>query len=70
MEHGTGRFGAVDWASAEHRACIVDDSGTRLDEFAVPHSAAGLRELCDRFARAGARRVAIERPDGPIVEER
>jgi transposase len=68
MEHGTGRFGAVDWASAEHRACIVDDSGTRLDEFAVAHSAAGLHELCARFARAGARRVAIERPDGPVVE--
>jgi transposase len=67
MEHGTGRFGAVDWASAEHRACIVDAAGTRLDEFAVPHSAAGLRELCDRFAHAGARRVAIERPDGPVV---
>jgi len=39
-----------------------------LDEFAVPHSAARLRELCDRFARAGARRVAIERPDGPVVD--
>lgn len=68
MEHGTGRFGAVDWASAEHRACIVDDAGTAFEEFVVPNNAAGLQTLGERLIRAGVRRVAIERPDGPVVD--
>ncbi|MGH7610567.1 MAG: IS110 family transposase [Candidatus Dormibacteria bacterium] len=68
MEHGTIRFGSVDWASQGHAAGIVDAEGTSLDEFEVAHSDAGLNELCRRFRRAGVRRVAIERPDGPIVD--
>jgi transposase len=68
MEHGTIRFGSVDWASQGHAACIVDAEGTALYEFEVAHTNAGLTELCRRFRRAGVQRVAIERPDGPIVD--
>lgn len=68
MEHGTTRFGSVDWASQGHAACIVDDHGTALEEFEVAHSDAGLTALCRRFAGAGVGRVAIERPDGPVVD--
>lgn len=68
MEHGTTRFGSVDWASQGHAACIVDAAGTALDEFEVTHTDAGLSELCRRFRRAGVQRVAIERPDGPVVD--
>jgi hypothetical protein len=68
MEHGTTHFGSVDWASEGHAACIVDAEGTALDEFEVAHSHAGLIELCHRFRRAGVQRVAIERPDGPVVD--
>ena len=68
MEHGRIRFGSVDWASEGHAACIVDSEGTALDEFEVAHTEAGLSELCRRFRGAGVSRVAIERPDGPVVD--
>ena len=32
------------------------------------HSAAGLRRLFCRLADAGVQEVAIERPDGPVVD--
>jgi transposase len=68
MEHGTISFGSVDWASQGHAACIVDAQGSALDEFEVAHTEAGLTELCRRFRRASVQRVAIERPDGPVVD--
>jgi transposase len=68
MEHGTIRFGSVDWGSEGHAACVVDAEGTAIDEFQVAHTGAGLTELCRRFRRAGVQRVAIERPDGPVVD--
>ena len=68
MEHATNRFGGVDWAWQRHAACIVDDRGAPLDEFEVAHDDAGLSALTRRFLRAGVARVAIERPDGPIVD--
>jgi transposase len=68
MEHDTTRFGSVDWASQGHSVCIVDEQGTALDEFDVAHSQAGLTALCRRLVSAGVRRVAIERPDGPVVD--
>jgi transposase len=68
MEHGTIRFGSVDWGSEGHAACVVDAEGTAIDKFQVAHTGAGLTELCRRFRRAGVQRVAIERPDGPVVD--
>lgn len=68
MEHATVRFGSVDWASEKHAACILDGTGTALERFEVPHLAPGLTELCRRFQRARVGRVAIERPDGPVVD--
>lgn len=67
MQNATPCFGSVDWAAASHAACIVDGAGQLVDEVTVPHTAAGLATLCRRFGRAGVRRVAIERPDGPVV---
>ncbi|WP_230872236.1 IS110 family transposase, partial [Mycobacterium canetti] len=34
----------------------------------IEHNAAGLRELLELLNRAGVREVAIERPDGPVVD--
>lgn len=68
MEHATNRFGGVDWAWQRHAACIVDEGGAPLDEFEVMHDEAGLGALTRRFRRAGVSRVAIERPDGPVVD--
>ena len=48
---------------------VVDGAGAVLAEFDVEHTAVGLAELCGRLDAVSVRRVAIERPDGPVVEE-
>jgi transposase len=68
MEDATVRFGSVDWASQKHSACVVDGDGQVVKEFEVAHESAGLSALCRGFLRARVRRVAIERPDGPVVD--
>ncbi|MDQ3147870.1 MAG: IS110 family transposase [Actinomycetota bacterium] len=68
MHDPTECFGGVDWATDAHAVCVVDAQGRVIVHFDVAHSAEGLSELCARVRRAGARRVAIERPDGPVVD--
>jgi transposase len=62
------RYAGVDWASRAHEICIVDAQGTAIERFGVEHSEAGLRLLGRRLAKAGVTRVAIERPDGPVID--
>src|ERR1700758_4817002 len=50
------------------RFAIVDGHGREIHRCAVAHSGAGLGELLAVLARCGATEVAIERPDGPVVE--
>jgi transposase len=66
MHDPTVRFGGVDWATDAHAVCVVDGDGVVVDEFDVEHTADGLAELCRRLGGVG--RVAIERPDGPVVD--
>jgi transposase len=61
-------YAGVDWAMDGHAVCVVNGHGTAVIEFDVEHSAEGLSEMCRRIAGTGARRVAIERPDGPVVD--
>jgi transposase len=68
MHDPTERFGGVDWATDAHAVCVVDSQGTVVDEFDITNTADGLSELCQRAHKAGVRRVAIERPDGPVVD--
>jgi transposase len=68
MKDTTVRHGGIDWASAEHAVCVVDDAGGIIERFAVGHRAADLAGMCRRLGQAGVRRVAIERPDGPVVD--
>ncbi len=68
MNDDTPRFGGVDWALDAHAVAIVDQAGGLADEFAVEHSSPGLDELCRRLVKHRVARVAIERPDGPVVE--
>jgi transposase len=60
--------GGVDWATADHAACIVGHDGEATERFTVAHSAAGLRDLVRRMLAAGVEQVGIERPDGPVVD--
>ena len=58
----------VDWASEEHALCVVDAGGRRLAEGMFSHDEAGIRSLIDRLRDLGVGRVAIERPDGLLVD--
>jgi len=63
-----GVTGGLDWARDDHAVSVVDARGREIYRHTVEHSAAGLAELVDVLARAGAQEVAIERPDGPVVD--
>ena len=58
----------IDWASTEHAVAVVDAAGMQQDRFVIAHTVTGLRQLVRRLRRAGVSEVAIERPDGPVVE--
>ena len=63
--------GGLDWGSAGHAVCVVDQAGAVALSIEVAHDAAGLAELCsklDRLAPARELPIAIERPSGLIVE--
>ena len=70
---GTGRTGpgaptaGIDWASTDHAVAVVDRRGNQLERF-TSRTPPGLRELVRRLRRAGVVEVAIERPDGPVVD--
>jgi len=61
----------IDWASAAHAVCILDQTGRVHWQGAVPHTADGLADLLARlrrFRRRGSLRVALERPSGLLVD--
>jgi transposase len=60
--------GGLDWARDDHAASVVDSRGRERVRHSVEHSAAGLAELVRVFLDSGCREVAIERPDGPVVD--
>lgn len=62
------KVGGIDWASVEHALCVVDEAGRRLRERLVPHDEAGIAGLCRGLVALGVTRVAIERPDGILVD--
>ncbi|WP_405974451.1 IS110 family transposase [Streptomyces sp. NBC_00988] len=66
-EHYVG----IDWGSAEHAVCVLDGADKARSEFNVSHTAIGFETLIRRLARFGDAEnvpVAIERPDGRLVD--
>jgi transposase len=61
------RTAGIDWASEAHEACISEE-GRVNERFSATHDEDGIAALTRRLARAGVARVAIERPDGILVE--
>jgi transposase len=61
------RHGGVDWSWDRQAACVIDEEGAVLDRFEVEHRARAFAQMTERLHRWGVRRVAIERPDGPVV---
>jgi transposase len=60
--------GGLDWSRDDHAVSVAGARGRELVRHTVEHTAAGLRELIDVLGGVTCREVAIERPDGPVVE--
>jgi transposase len=58
----------LDWSRDDHAVSVVDTRGREVVRHNVEHTAAGLAELIDVLVAAGCREVAIERPDGPVID--
>jgi transposase len=57
----------IDWASEAHEVCISEE-GEAIERFSATHDEQGIVALARRLAQIGVARVAIERPDGILVE--
>lgn len=58
----------IDWAVDDHAVSVLDSAGRQVDRFSVGHTKVGLSGLTRRLIDQGVGEVAIERPDGPLVE--
>ena len=61
-------YAGVDWASEKHDVLIADETGEKILAATFVHDEAGLRSLCRTLVRREVGLVAIERPDGLLVE--
>ena len=61
-------YAGVDWASEKHDVLVADETGERLLAATFAHDEQGLRSLCRQLVRLKVELVAIERPDGLLVE--
>ena len=63
-----GSYAGVDWASEKHDVLVADAVGEELLAATFAHDESGLRSLCRQLVRLKVELVAIERPDGLLVE--
>jgi transposase len=61
-------YAGVDWASEKHDVLVADAAGEELLAATFAHDEPGLRSLCRQLVRLKVELVAIERPDGLLVE--
>jgi len=62
------RLAGIDWATAAHAVCILEPDGGVRARFEVPNIGRSFTGLIKRLGKLGVADVAIERPDGPVVE--
>lgn len=62
------RYAGIDWASEEHALCVVEETGESVAGELFSHEESGVRALVARMRELGVCRVAIERPDGLLVD--
>jgi transposase len=65
---GEDRFAGVDWASEEHAVCVVDADGRIIEGRRYCHDERGLIALCNWLVEWGVLLVAVERPDGLLID--
>jgi len=63
-----GVCAGIDWATADHVACVAGMAGRVKDRFSAAHDKAGLDAMITRLRRNKATEVAIERGDGALVD--
>src|SRR5260370_1993234 len=63
-----GSYAGVDWAAEKHDVLVADDAGEELVASTFAHDESGLRALCRTLVRLKVELVAIERPDGVLIE--
>jgi transposase len=63
-----GSYAGVDWAADKHDVLVCDEAGKELLSATFAHDEKGLRALCRTLMRLEVQLVAIERPDGLLVE--
>ena len=67
-DHASAAAG-IDWAKDEHALCIIEASGRKIVlEGRYAHDERGINELCLTLVKMGVERLAIERPEGVLVE--
>jgi transposase len=67
-EPANGLTCGIDWARDDHAVSVIDARGSEVHRSTIEHSRAGLRALWGLLTRIGVAEVAIERPDGPLVD--
>jgi transposase len=65
---GQDRFAGVDWVSEEHAVGVVDEHGRIVEGRRYRHDERGIRTLGAKLLDLGVRLVAIERPDGLLID--
>ncbi|MGH2662654.1 MAG: IS110 family transposase [Actinomycetota bacterium] len=65
---GDRRLAGIDWASNVHAVCVLEQDGGVRARFDVPNTGKSFDGLVKRLGKLGVADVAIERPDGPLVE--
>jgi len=63
-----GSHAGIDWASAKHDVLIEDPAGEELLAATFAHDEDGVSALCAALACFDVELVAIERPDGLLVD--
>jgi transposase len=70
-EHKSGAAvpaAGIDWAKDEHTLCVLDAAGRKILECRYAHEERAIERLCRSLVDVGVERVAIERPEGILVE--
>ena len=62
------RYAGIDWATEKHDVRVADETGEKLLAATFAHDEAGLLALCRTLVKMEVDLVAIERPDGVLVE--
>jgi transposase len=62
------RYAGIDWASEQHEVVVADEAGAIVLSATYAHDERGVSAMCRMLVRMDVGLVAIERPDGLLVE--